>query len=79
MFTIEMDWDETDIVILDDTGEYEDLRVIMYDDVVYIRQWDAELERHNYLIISPTMMLSFMKSWQLPSGAYRLNGNGDIR
>ena len=73
MFTIEMDWDETDIVVLDDEGKYEDLQVIMYDDVVYIRQWDSELERNNYIVVSPKMMLSFMNSWTLPSGSYRID------
>ena len=38
MFTIEMDWDETAITILDPDGEYEDLQVIAYDDIVYMRQ-----------------------------------------
>jgi hypothetical protein len=38
MFTIEMDWDETAVQVLDQTGEYEDVEYILYDDIVYIRQ-----------------------------------------
>ena len=34
MFTIEMDWDETAITILDESGEFEDFQVFMYDDIV---------------------------------------------
>ena len=76
MFTIEIDWDETAITILDDHGEYEDLQVIMYDDVVYIRQWDEDFQKHNYVVISPEMMLAFQQSWNLPNGAYRFK-NGE--
>lgn len=68
-----MDWDETAITILDETGQYEDLQVVLYDDICYIRQWDSELERNNYIVVSPKMMLSFMNSWRLPSGAYRID------
>ena len=32
MFTIEMDWDETAITILDSTGEHEDVQFLVYDD-----------------------------------------------
>lgn len=73
MFTIEMDWDETAITILDDEGQYEDLQVIMYDDIVYIRQWNEDLDRFSMIAVSPAMMLALQTSFKLPSGAYRLS------
>jgi len=72
MFTIEMDWDETAITILDDTGEHEDLEVIMYDDIVYIRQWDEDLDRHHIVMVSPTQMLALHRAFSLPPGAYTI-------
>jgi hypothetical protein len=46
-----MDWEETSITILDPGGEYEDMQVIMHEEVVYIRQYDFEQEP---LLHSPT-------------------------
>jgi hypothetical protein len=72
LFTIEMDWDETAITILDRTGEQEDLEVIMYDDVCYIRQWDEDIQRHHLIVVSPEMMLALHRAFNLPQGAYLL-------
>lgn len=72
MFTIEMDWDETAITILDEKGEYEDLQVIMYEDVCYIRQYFEETDRFSLISVSPEMMYALMKSFQLPQGAYKI-------
>ena len=67
-----MDWDETSITILDPDGEYEDMQVIMHEEVVYIRQYDFEQEQYDYCIISPKQMLALMKAFKLPAGAYQL-------
>ena len=67
-----MDWDETAITVLDPTSEHEDFQCIMYDDIIYMRQWDEDIGRHNYLTMSPEMLLAFMTSMKLPSGAYVL-------
>lgn len=73
MFTIEMDFDETSIVILDPDGQHEDLEVLMFDDVIYIRQWDEDLLRHSCMVVSAKQYLQLMRSFSLPVGAYILN------
>lgn len=73
MFTIEMDWDETAITILDESGEYEDLQVLIYDDIVYIRQWFEEANRFSVVAITPEMFHALMVSMKLPEGAYKIN------
>lgn len=73
MFTVEMDWDETAITVLDPDGEHEDLQVIMYEDIVYIRQWDPDIERFILIDISPKQYLQLMHSFSVPEGAYMLN------
>ena len=78
MFTIEMDWDETAITILDPLGQFEDLQVIMYDDIVYIRQWDEDIQRFIMLAISPDMLMALETSFKLPSGAYMLKKGDDL-
>ena len=78
MFTIEMDWEETSITILDPQANHEDLQVIMYDDIVYIRQWDNSIEGHNYIVVSPDMMLALQAAFKLPVGAYNItNSDGE--
>ena len=73
MFTIEMDWDELGIRILDQTGEYEDVEFLIYDDSVYIRQWDEDLEQHHIITISPHQFEELSYAMNLPEGAYVLN------
>lgn len=72
MFTVEMDYDETSIIILDPTSVHEDLQVWIYDEIVYLRQWDEDMDEYNTMCISPEMMLALQKSLSLPHGAYML-------
>lgn len=67
-----MDWEETSITILDPGGEYEDMQVIMHEEVVYIRQYDFDQEQYDYCIISPKQMLALIRAFKLPEGAYQL-------
>lgn len=73
MFTIEMDWDETAITVLDSTGKFEDLQVIIYEDIAYIRQWDEDIGRHHLIAISPEQLLELSKSFKLPVGTYMMS------
>jgi len=70
MFTVEMDWDETAITILDQEGNYEDVQFIVFDDIVYVRQWDEDLERFNTIAMSPDMFDEFRVALNLPEGSY---------
>lgn len=72
MFTIEMDWDETAITILDQTGEHEDVQFLVYEDIVYIRQWDEDMQRHILITMSPHMFEELAASIELPEGAYMI-------
>ena len=42
MFTVEMDFDEIEITVLDDGDRFEDVKVFSYDDVIYIRQFSEK-------------------------------------
>jgi hypothetical protein len=70
MFTIETEWDELGIRILDQTGQYEDVEFLIYDDVVYIRQWDEDLEQHYIITLSPQQFEELTYAMNLPEGAY---------
>ena len=72
MITVEMDWDEVAITILDPEGKEEDLQVYLYDDVVYIRQWFEEIGRFQVIKVTPLMFQSLLTSMKLSEGAYIL-------
>lgn len=77
MFTIETDFDETFITIMDGTGELDDVNVIMYDDYVHMRQWNEKRQFYDVVTMKPAMYLKLMKSWQLPDGTYQLHIEDD--
>lgn len=70
MFTTEMDHDEISITVLDDAGNYEDVNYLIYDDIVYIRQWDEDTQRYNLIAMSPPMFSEFLSAMKTPEGTY---------
>ncbi len=70
MFTIEFDEDETLITVMDNTGECEDVGVLLYDDYCHIRQWNEKTNRFDVITMKPEMYLKLMKAWKLEEGAY---------
>lgn len=71
MFTVEMEFDEIAITILDDSGQYEDMQTFIYDDIVYIKQWNEEFDRFNVIAVTPKMFHELMVSMNQTEGAYR--------
>jgi len=68
MFTVEMDHDEIEITILDDAGNNEDVKVHLFDDIVYIRQvYDDKVEA---IQMSPDMWDELVAAINSPEGAY---------
>ena len=77
MFTIEMDWDETALTILDSTGSHEDVQFLIYDDIVYIRQWDQGGNCFSLIEMSPEQFNEMNAAMHLPEGAYLMGSNDD--
>lgn len=77
MFTIEMELDEVAITVLDDSGQYEDMQVFMYDDIVYIKQWDEETTRHRTIAVTPQMFKELTLAMNKPEGAYTFRAKHD--
>lgn len=70
VFTVEMDHDEITVTVLDNNGNWDDVELIMYDDVIYIRQFDAELDAMQMIAMSPQMFGELMLSMKHPEGSY---------
>jgi hypothetical protein len=70
MFTTEFDHDEIAITILDDNGNYEDIKFLIYDDIVYIQQWDEMSKNTQIIGMSPEMFAELLIAMQNPEGAF---------
>jgi hypothetical protein len=73
MFTVEMDTDKGEsctIISLDQRGEHDDIEVMLFDDVVYLRQTDQNAEYCSLIAISPQQMFDIKTALDLPIGAY---------
>jgi hypothetical protein len=75
MYTVETDFDETKIVILDDSGDLdnEDLEVVLTDDYICFKQWDYELDETSIIIISNRMWEELLCAINSSDGAYSLD------
>jgi len=73
MFTIEMDTENghgTTITVLDETGQQDDLEVLLFDDVVFFRQVD-DFEGVNLICLTNNQLKDMLCAMDLPSGTYR--------
>ena len=72
MFTVEMDFDEIEITVMDDTDEYEDIKVHIFDDIVYTRQFDDEAPWPETIAMSPDMWDQLVLAINSPEGAFQV-------
>ena len=70
MFTIEHEEDETIITILDEEGDLEDVGVLMYEDRVFIRQWNEHRQQFDLIAMNADMYYKLMQAWTMPEGTY---------
>ena len=70
MFSVEFDWDEVCITVMDDTGHHGDLKVHSFDDIVYITQDDLELDCEHILEINPAMWEELLAAIHSPEGFF---------
>lgn len=74
MFTVEMDTDNGEsvtVTTLDGSGRYDDVRLVMFDDVVFLSQQDDHDMLHT-VILSPQQWNDLTVSMQTTEGAYIL-------
>jgi hypothetical protein len=72
LFTNEFEFGATVTTILDDSGEHEDLEVIIDDNGVFFRQWNDAHERYDLILISHKMFGEFLMAMKKPEGAYKI-------
>ena len=72
MFTVEYEHDTIEIVILDDKGYEDDLRIEVEDEGVYISQWNSVLNEEFNIRISNKQWLELIAAINSPEGAFIL-------
>lgn len=77
MFTVEHSEDFSVVTSLDDRGRLGDVRLTLYDNSVYISQWDEELQKNSLIEMSALQWLEIVKSMDQTEGAYFLDAIGD--
>jgi|TARA_B100000073_G_C23613205_1_gene525400 hypothetical protein len=70
MYTVEFEHDTFEIVVLDDGGYEDDLRVEIQSDAVFISQWNTVLNEEQNIRISPQMWDELLSAVKSPEGAY---------
>ena len=70
MFSVEHEFDNTSITILDDSGEQEDVAVILFDDVVYIRQYVEDTELASVVTMTPKMFAEMIEAYNRGEGSF---------
>ena len=72
-----MDCDETALTILDSTVNHEDVQFLIYDDIVYIRQWSQDGSDYSLIDMSPEQFNEMTAAMHLPEGAYLMGNEND--
>jgi hypothetical protein len=70
MFSVEFDHDEVCITVMDDTGVHGDLKIHAFDDIVYLTQYDQDLDIDNVLEINPDQWEELIAAIHSPEGFF---------
>jgi|TARA_S200002703_G_scaffold131069_1_gene118451 flavorubredoxin len=72
MFTVEFESDASIIRSLDETGQVNDVEMIVADDgAVFIRQWDEHLEKYEMLVMTYQQLLDIVLSLKQTEGMFQ--------
>ena len=72
MYTVEYEHETIEIVILDDKGYEDDLRIEIEDTGVYISQWNSILNEETNIRISNKQWMELIAAINSPEGAFIL-------
>ena len=73
MFWNEFEFDGTRTIVMDETGEHEEIELIIEDDAVYIRQYNVQspMEIPDLIVMTPKMFKDMIEALNYPEGMYK--------
>ena len=72
LYSVEMDHDDIEITIMDDHAFNEDVKVDVFDDIVFIRQWDDNKDCHDIVSMSQRMWEELILAIHSPEGFFQM-------
>ena len=78
MFTVEFEYDEFLVTVVDDTAKKEDVGIIINDDVVYIRQFNIKRNKYELITLTHKMFEELQQAMHKPEGAYFIEVNKNV-
>ena len=79
MFTVEFERDASVITVLDETGQYDDVEVIIGEDSeVFIRQFDDENNSYDIIIMTYAQLIDILASLNSTEGMHRVLTEGRL-
>lgn len=71
MFTNEMEWDHTVTTVLDETGQYTDVELVIDDAGVFLRQFpENDSKPADLICMTHKMFKDIIEAMKLPEGFY---------
>lgn len=73
MYTVEFEHDASVIVSLDEDDAFEDVELIIADDgVVFIRQFEEDLEQHQIITMSYQQLIDLYAAFKSSEGLFQV-------
>lgn len=69
MFTNEFDSSSATTTVIDEENSFEDVKLVIDDELVYLEQWNDEYEP-DLVVLSYQQWYELLKALNLPEGAY---------
>jgi len=70
MFTVEFNFDNTEVRVLDDTGKHEEIIISLMQDCVKLEQYNASSDIYTSVLMSPEQWDEILSAMQSPEGAF---------
>lgn len=72
IFTNEFEWDATVTTVLDESGQNEDVELVIDDFGVFIRQFNERQNRYDLVSMTHEMFQEFLIAVKSKEGAYKI-------
>ena len=70
MYTVEMDGEDTEVYVLDETGSDMDVHLIFTEGLVFIKQVDPQSDYADVITLTDTMFERIIHAYHSPEGVY---------